>query len=556
VKKRLVSMIATAAMLITLVPLQALAASANVTITDVTSKNPGDTVTISGTSTFSEVVIKVVRPDSTVLYYDVVIPDSGAYTQSFKLPSNAALGVYTIAAGNGTDVATDEFPVAAASADTSVAPAAPVVTTPPANAEDGEDQGVTLDEDAAVVTIETTADGKAVTKVSLDAAKLGDAFGLLKNKNKDSQIITVEVKGSAPVAKVEFPGSALTQAATAAPEAIVDIQSEGASYQLPVKVLKLEAIAKELGADAKDVTVNVTMEKVSGSTAAQIETKASSSGLKLLAGAVEFTINVEANGKTQELNNFGDTYVSRTIDLAQAVDPSRTTAVLYDRATGEISFVPAVFTTVNGATKATVKRNGNSIYTVVESHKTFRDLNGHWAKQEVELLASKLVIKGITETDFAPGSEITRAQFASLLVRALGLTEDKTSAQFNDVRAADWYAGAIGAAVKGGLVTGFENNAFKPNDRITRQEMAVMISRAIKTAGTTVDVSENQNQLLSQFKDKTAISSWAEQAVAQSIDAKIINGMTASSFAPAENASRAQAAVMLKRLLQYVQFMN
>jgi hypothetical protein len=86
--------------------------------------------------------------------------------------------------------------------------------------------------------------------------------------------------------------------------------------------------------------------------------------------------------------------------------------------------------------------------------------------------------------------------------------------------------------------------------------MAVMISRSLKTAGTTVDVSKNQTQLLSQFKDKTAISSWAEQAVAQSIDAKIINGMSASSFAPAENASRAQAAVMLKRLLQYVQFMN
>ncbi|WP_245856037.1 S-layer homology domain-containing protein [Paenibacillus rigui] len=252
------------------------------------------------------------------------------------------------------------------------------------------------------------------------------------------------------------------------------------------------------------------------------------------------------------MHDFGGTYVSRTIELAQPVDPNQTTAVLFNPTTGTFSFVPATFVTAGGTTKAVLKRPGNSIYTVVEFSKTFDDLKGHWSQADVELLASKLVVNGTTDSSYAPQKEITRAEFAALLVRALGLTE-VNAAKFNDVQANDWFTGAIGAASQAGLVEGFENGTFQPNANITREQMAVMITRAMHAAGKRAAA---DTQGLSRFADASSISGWAKEAVAQCVNAGILNGVTGDTFVPAAKANRAEAAVMLKRLLQYEQLMN
>jgi hypothetical protein len=95
-------------------PLSILATSANVALTDITDKHPGDTVTVSGTSSYNEVIIKVIRPNTTVSYYDVAFPSNGIYSKSFTLPTDADLGRYTVIAGKDTDVATDAFVVTTA----------------------------------------------------------------------------------------------------------------------------------------------------------------------------------------------------------------------------------------------------------------------------------------------------------------------------------------------------------------------------------------------------------------------------------------------------------
>jgi len=109
--------------------------------------------------------------------------------------------------------------------------------------------------------------------------------------------------------------------------------------------------------------------------------------------------------------------------------------------------------------------------------------------------------------------------------------------------------------VKAKLVEGFSDNSFKPNAPITREQMAVMVSRAISAAGEKVEVSSS-NAALSVFKDQASISSWAKSAVSQAVEAQIITGVTDKTFVPAANASRAQATVMLKRLLQFANFIN
>lgn len=192
---------------------------------------------------------------------------------------------------------------------------------------------------------------------------------------------------------------------------------------------------------------------------------------------LDFHVTAESNGNTTTIDDFGNTYVSRTFDLNQPVDTNRVTGVRFD--TGQFSFVPATFSTNGGSPVATLMRPGNSIYTVVEFTKTFEDLNGHWAKADVEVLASKLVVKGMSPNRFAPENEITRAEFASLLVRAMGISEVNTS-KFPDVKSTNWFAGAVNAAAKAGLVDGFEDGTFRPSANITREQMAVMLKRMLQ----------------------------------------------------------------------------
>ncbi|WP_222429924.1 fibronectin type III domain-containing protein [Paenibacillus cremeus] len=398
--------------------------------------------------------------------------------------------------------------------------------------------------------VKETVGGKTVSKVTIDSDTLGKVFDALKSG--DSKKISIEVKSSESIAKVQLDANALLTGLKNAPNAVLSIKSNDVTYNLPAKALDIAGLAKQLGTDAGNVKLNIVIEKVTGPTADLISSKAAQAGLTLLSGAVDFSITAEGNGKTTTVSDFGNSYVPRSILLTQTVDSAQVTAVLYNPATGEMSFVPATFATVNGKTEVTIKRQGNSTYTVVKSSKTFDDIQGHWAKNEIELLASKLVIKGATDTSFAPDSNITRAEFAALLVRAFGFTE-AAPAKFNDVPSSSWFASAVGTAVKAGLVEGFEDNTFKPNDKITREQMAVMITRAMKLAGKSEASDAKQ---LDKFTDSTSINAWAKDAVAQAAKAGIVNGATDTTFVPAANATRAEAAVMLKRLLTYAQFIN
>ncbi|MCS7461000.1 bacterial Ig-like domain-containing protein [Paenibacillus doosanensis] len=397
-----------------------------------------------------------------------------------------------------------------------------------------------------------TVNGKSVATVKLDAAALTKALEAVKNEAAPT--IIVEVKTTESVSRVQIPADALAQAAKTAPNAVLSIQTANATYELPLKVLDAAELAKQLGTEAEKVTINVTIEKVSGSALSEITAKAKEAGVTLLSAPIEFTITAEAGNQTIAVSDFGRTYVTRTIVLTQAQTGGfdEISAVMYNPQSGEFSFVPSVFKNAGGVTTAAIKRTGNSTYMVVQAAKTFADLKGHWAQKDAELLASKGLVNGMTATTFAPDNRITRAEFAALLVRAAGLTP-QTSSSFSDVKASDWYAGAVGAAAKAGLIDGFENGTFQPNATITREQMAVMIDRTLKFTGKQGNTNTGK---LAAFKDSSTISSWAQDAAAGAVNAGIINGLTDTEFAPREQASRAEAAVMLKRLLQFAELMN
>lgn len=150
---------------------------------------------------------------------------------------------------------------------------------------------------------------------------------------------------------------------------------------------------------------------------------------------------------------------------------------------------------------------------------------------------------------FAPAEEVTRAQFIAMIARALQLDLTPSSTSFKDVKVDAWFSSYVAAAVKAGLVQGSGNGKFEPSREVTREEMAIMIANALKYAGKDQQADKDA---LSAFKDKAKIGSYAQNAVAQLVQSGVLNGMGDGTFAPKGLATRAQAAVILDRMLGQV----
>ena len=172
----------------------------------------------------------------------------------------------------------------------------------------------------------------------------------------------------------------------------------------------------------------------------------------------------------------------------------------------------------------------------------FTDIDGHWAKDDIEAMAAKGVVSGVTETTFEPDRNITRAEFATLICKALGITA-VNSGSFADVMVGEWYFPYVNAAASAGLIVGYDGY-FRPDDLITRQEMAVILAKAYAFWGYAPKVGG-----IDKFSDKESIADWAYSSVDTAATAGLIFGLTQDTFGPYEYTTRAQAVSVLKRLL-------
>ena len=155
-----------------------------------------------------------------------------------------------------------------------------------------------------------------------------------------------------------------------------------------------------------------------------------------------------------------------------------------------------------------------------------------------------------------PHEPLTRAEFAGILVRTLDLTGDETAAaRFSDVPAGQRFAGAIGAAAKAGFASGYGDGTFRPDKHISREEMTVMIIKAIEAAGYTIEIADVEGAIAG-FNDGNDVSGWARPSLAAAVEAGIILGRESGDFAPHAEATRAEAAAVLIRAQNYVKSLN
>ena len=185
---------------------------------------------------------------------------------------------------------------------------------------------------------------------------------------------------------------------------------------------------------------------------------------------------------------------------------------------------------------------------ILNPGKTFADIVGHKDKTSIEALASRGIINGKTENSFEPNSTMTRAEFATIIARGLGLPQ-KSNVIFKDVTTNDWFYNYVGTAYSYGIIKGVSENEFNPNGTITREEAAVMVTRAAKLCGmdTNMDTLATRD-ILAQFFDYVKASDWSQSSLAFCYNEKILDD-SVMDIKPKEAVTRAEIASMLYNML-------
>lgn len=357
---------------------------------------------------------------------------------------------------------------------------------------------------------------------------------------------------SGKASQAQIPATLLMAAMQQSANATIELKTDQASYTLPVKEMKLETLAQQLGVAPEEVNIEVTIQPVDRTAVEEIVKK---NNLTLVSDVIDFTVKATAGEQEQALSSF-TTYMERSITQERIFNPRKSVAVLF-KADGTFRAVPTLFKD----NQAIIKSLTNSAYAIVENDVTFTDIDSqtNWAAPYVETLASKYIIKGKEDGTYGGEQPMTRAQFTLLLVRALGLQGTDYNQQFTDVQGNEWFNenNALMAAVQYGIITGKEDGRFAPNDPITRTQAAAMLGRALQLSlFEDVTIEKDTQKRLTDFTDAASIQPWAAPEIENIYQTGIMNGKADGSFDPTGHTTRNQMAKMLSQFLIMTELMN
>lgn len=404
------------------------------------------------------------------------------------------------------------------------------------------------------VSREQGSDGRSTVIVDVN---LMEELKQLQSQANPNPVLVYTIDGEDDLALVNLPVQALKTFLKEISDGKLIIETHLGKLELPISALK-DALAASGDSESLQLSLGRTDSEHENAIHKRIAAEDGNPlGESLRFGMLLFDKTAQSASGI-ELSSLNG-YAKLTIAVPANTNPARMTALLSLSLTDELLFVPALMKKENGNFYAELILSGTGNYSIANTAKSFSDTESHWAKEEIELLASKWIVRGMGGSDnrFAPDEPLTRAQFTTLLVRALGLREDAGAAKFEDVQLNEWYAGAVGAAEKAGLVKGYEDGTFRPNARITRAQMSVMLLNVLNLIGTDpASGASNGADALKRFTDYEAIAGWSESAVGAIVQAGLMEGRADNRFDPQALATRAEGTVVLKRLLLLAQFID
>lgn len=201
---------------------------------------------------------------------------------------------------------------------------------------------------------------------------------------------------------------------------------------------------------------------------------------------------------------------------------------------------------VEGSVMKYISR-GPGDYKIIYNAKSFDDISGHWAKNDIDFATARLLFIGVTPKLFSPDTAMTRGMFAAVLGRMYGVDPSLyTGHSFNDVPESVYYAPYVKWARENGILFGVSESSFEPERAVTRQEMAAMMHRFMKHLGIKPEIGGEE------FSDADAIDSWARESVMSLRETGILTGKPGNLFDPDASSTRAEITTVLRKLIEYI----
>ncbi|MGO4348931.1 endo-1,4-beta-xylanase [Paenibacillus sp. MCAF9] len=374
----------------------------------------------------------------------------------------------------------------------------------------------------------TVNNGKASSNIS--AANLQKAFDQAVTNAAGKKKVTINIPATAGANSydVQLPLQSLKDSGST----VLVIKTVNGTVELPGNMLagtrvgSSEFVSVRLGKVSTEALSNDLRQQIGNHPVISLEVLAGDSVVAWNNPNAPVTVSVPYTPTAEELSN-PDHIIIWYIDGSGKATPVPNAR--YDAASGTVKFSTTHF----------------SIYAVVFVVKSFGDLQSvPWAKKAIEAMASRGIINGTSENAYDPKASIKRADFLSLLVRALELKGNNASVtMFSDVDSSAYYYEAVKIAAQLGIIQGTGSNLFDPNSKISRQDMMVIAARAAKAAGKALPTGGT----LDAFSDEASVASYAKDSVAALVNAGIVQG-SSGKLAPNSSLTRAEAAVILQRI--------
>ncbi|MCP1137267.1 SBBP repeat-containing protein [Paenibacillus polysaccharolyticus] len=425
-------------------------------------------------------------------------------------------------------------------------PSVPSTPTIPEKTNTGMDILVNGKAENAGTVARTQRNGQTVTTVFVDQKKLEDKLAA----EGQNAVVAILVNDKSHVTVGSLNGQMVKNMEDK--QAVLEIKTDRATYTIPAQQININTISEQVGKSValQDIQVQIEISEPTTDMVKVVENAAAKGTFTLVVPPLNFTVKGIYGDKTVEVSKF-NAYVKRNIVIPNGVDPGKITTGIVVETDGTIRHVPTKIVVIDGKYYAQINSLTNSMYSLVYHPLEFEDVAKHWAKQAVSDMGSRMIIDGTGNGMFSPDRDITRAEFAAIIVRALGLKTENGATSFSDVQSTDWYSSAVNTAYAYHLIGGFEDGTFRPMDTITREQAMVILSKAMAITSLKGNLAvQSTDVILRPYGDTATVSAWALSSVADTVEAGIVSGRGGNELAPKDYITRAEVAKIIQGLLQ------
>lgn len=199
------------------------------------------------------------------------------------------------------------------------------------------------------------------------------------------------------------------------------------------------------------------------------------------------------------------------------------------------------------STDTTIDKNNSDYVDYENIINSFSDVKNHWASESIAIVVSKGLFAGVSDSEFAPNNNMTRAMFVTVLSRITEIGE-YSNTKFSDIPDNQWYTDAVNWAFENNITSGISATTFAPDNNVTREQMAVFLYNYVKAFDIDLPLIEDKEI----FVDDNEMSSWSKEAIYIMQQADILNGKSNNDFDPQGFATRAEVATMIAKFIESI----